>query len=572
MTIDAHGGSIMKARPPKRVRGVALRVATLKSGTVRTDSWDTTRQMFADQFDQSGTDYIYRKSQKGEAIRISAAERARFVEEFDRNLRRASWIIYVGLAVGLGIVLLVSMRGGPDITKPGMLAAIGLVMIPYTAYFRWVWGAPARELIGRMPVAGPRSEDEVRRLRFHQLKYGKLGAAAFGGLVIPLVGSSHGDVFSGWNRLWLALGAATILLAAVQAFRKWRFESSDPYQDLARASSRPKADLSVNGTPRGDQIWRYLPLVAILGGGFFFFFAPAGKQFAQKPSFFPILMIGLGSWALFTVARGFAKGRIQPFVRGSFSTYERETQPKRFWASMGWNAIFAGFCLWTAFVTTRDASAQDVQDSCYNQHNELSAQESFEACTELIEGRARLTYLNMADAYDYRAFADERLGNRSRALADYTQAIRFNPRDDYAYLQRGLIFLNSMRLDQATADFTRAHELDPKSPWPLADRGMAYAWKNDRARAEADFAAVRGIDRANIVVLHGEGVLAMNAGNLENAVESFTAALRQEPSDTWSIQMRADAYQQMGEFEKARQDREKLRHISQSARAVAESN
>jgi tetratricopeptide (TPR) repeat protein len=239
---------------------------------------------------------------------------------------------------------------------------------------------------------------------------------------------------------------------------------------------------------------------------------------------------------------------------------------------MGWNAIFAGFCLWTAFVTTRDASAQDVQDSCYNQHNELSAQESFEACTELIEGRARLTYLNMADAYDYRAFADERLGNRSRALADYTQAIRFNPRDDYAYLQRGLIFLNSMRLDQATADFTRAHELDPKSPWPLADRGMAYAWKNDRARAEADFAAVRGIDRANIVVLHGEGVLAMNAGNLENAVESFTAALRQEPSDTWSIQMRADAYQQMGEFEKARQDREKLRHISQSARAVAESN
>ena len=144
---------------------------------------------------------------------------------------------------------------------------------------------------------------------------------------------------------------------------------------------------------------------------------------------------------------------------------------------MGWNAVFAGFCLWLAFVMPRDASAQDVQDHCYNQHNELSAQESFEACTQLIEGRARLTYLSMADAYDYRAIADQRLGDSNRALADYTQAIGLDPTDDYAYLQRGIIHLDAMRLDQAAADFTRAHDLNPKSAWPLADRGMAYAWK-----------------------------------------------------------------------------------------------
>ena len=269
------------------------------------------------------------------------------------------------------------MRGGFEITKPGMLAATGLVMIPYIGYFRWVWASPARELAGRMPVAGARSPDEVRRLRFQRLKYGQLAAAAFGGLVIPFVGSSHGDVFSGWNCLWLAFGAALILIAAVQAFRKWRFESDDPYQDLARASSLPRADLSVDDSaPQGREFWRYVPLVAILGGSLALFLTPAGKQLVQKPSFFPILMIGLGTWALFTVARGVTKGRIQPLVRGAFSTYERETQPKRFWVSMGWNAVFAGFCLWLAFVMPRDASAQDVQDHCYNQHNELSAQES----------------------------------------------------------------------------------------------------------------------------------------------------------------------------------------------------
>ena len=107
---------------------------------------------------------------------------------------------------------------------------------------------------------------------------------------------------------------------------------------------------------------------------------------------------------------------------------------------MTWNALLGGFFVWIGSSTYRDAGDRAVQDHCYNQHNELSAQDSFDACTKLIEGRARLTYLSMADAYDYRAIANERLGERRRASADYTQAIRLDPTDDYAYLQRGLIF------------------------------------------------------------------------------------------------------------------------------------
>jgi tetratricopeptide (TPR) repeat protein len=420
-----------------------------------------------------------------------------------------------------------------------------------------------------MPVGGPRSTDEVSRLRFQRLNYGQLATAAFGGLLIPFIGSSRADVFSGWNRLWLILGGSLVAVAAIQAFRKWRFEQED---SSTSANFRPtNPDIAVlsgesESSSTKSQIWRYLPLIAVVGG-LLLFLTPAGKQLAQRPSFFPIMMVSFGAWALFTVARGLTKGKIEPFARGFSNSYERETQPKRFWASMGWNAIFGGFFLWLAFGMTRDASVQAIEDHCYNQHNDFTAQQSFDACTQLIEGRAHLTYLSMDGVYDYRAIADQRLGDRSRALADYTQAVRLNAKDDYAYLHRGLIYLDAMRLDQAAADFTRAHEIDPKSPWPVADRGMAYAWKNDRERAEADFKAVRAIDRANIVVLHGEGVLDMNAGKLESAVENFSAAQRQDPSDAWAIQMRADAYQQMGEFAKARQDRERLRQISQRAAA-----
>jgi tetratricopeptide (TPR) repeat protein len=258
------------------------------------------------------------------------------------------------------------------------------------------------------------------------------------------------------------------------------------------------------------------------------------------------------------VAEGFAKGRVQPLARGFQDIYERQAQPKMFWASMLWNGFCAGFFFLIAFAVWQDASPQAVQDHCYNQHGDFGARDAYQSCTKLIEGREKRTYLTLGDAYVYRAIAAERMGDRSRALADYSEGIRLEPTNEYAYLQRGLLHLGAMRLDQSIADFSRAHELGPKSIWPLADRGLAYAWKNDRPRAEADFAAVRGIDPTNIVVLHGQGVLEMTSGNLEAAVDRFTAAVRQDPSDAWAIQMRADCYQQMGQFEKAREDRRRL--------------
>ncbi len=95
-------------------------------------------------------------------------------------------------------------------------------------------------------------------------------------------------------------------------------------------------------------------------------------------------MIGCGGWSLFTVARGFSKGQIEPFARGFYNTYEREAQPKRFWASMAWNSIFGCLLLWLAFVTNGQASAEAAERQCYDQHNAFSAQEELAACNKLI--------------------------------------------------------------------------------------------------------------------------------------------------------------------------------------------
>lgn len=213
--------------------------------TSAADSWGRVRQTFADQFEQDGANFIYRRSQKGEAIRVSADERSKFIEEFDRNVRRAKLIMYAGLTLVLGGIIGFSLLRGTDLSQGAISIGIGLVMIPSFAFYGWAWAAPSRELGGRTPIAGERPSDDARRIRFQRMTYGQLAGAAFGGVMIPFIGSSRQDVFSGWNRLWLVFGGAFVLLAAVQAFRKWRLEQEDSYSNVIPHS--PSADVDGTG-------------------------------------------------------------------------------------------------------------------------------------------------------------------------------------------------------------------------------------------------------------------------------------------------------------------------------------
>jgi Flp pilus assembly protein TadD len=494
----------------------------------RNDNWDRIRQSFADQFTPDGSSFIYRRSQKGEAIRVSARERTRFVDEFDGKLRRAKWMIYIGVAAVLVGIIVFSLLKGSNLSELAILAGVAIAMVPYLAFYRWAWLAPVRELEGRMPVAGARSPEEVRRLKFQRMSYGQLGTAALGGLAFPFIGSSHQDVFSGWNRLWLVFGGAIVLLAVIQAFRKWRFEQEDSSKFLSGTSYRQEITRAADEFSPGitDQLWRYRFAIASFAAIAFIVFTPAGKRLLQAPSFWPIAMFAFGGWALFSVARGLKNARIEPFVRGLSRTYEREMQPVPFWLSMAWNSIFGCFCFWIAFQMNGQKTAPTVQDRCYNASHAESRQEALSACNELV---------------------------------------RLRPKESEAYLSRGLVYLDGMNLGPAVADFTRAHELDPGSPWPLANRGISYAWKSDRQRAEEDFEAVRKLDPRNPVLLHGEAVLDMESGDLEDEIRQLNAGLARNPADAWSLQMRADAYQQRGDFAQARADRNALAQLRNAA-------
>jgi tetratricopeptide (TPR) repeat protein len=373
------------------------------------------------------------------------------------------------------------------------------------------------------------------------------------------------------------------------------------YEYIAKAPSR--RDIT---RPPEDLTWRTSALLArnlaflgALAALAVFIFTPAATQFAHSPAFWPILAAAGGVFALFTVVRALSLGQIQPLARGFNNTYERDSQPKRFWASMAWNSFFGCLCLWLAFKMIEQAPIQALEDQCYDTKNIYSPQDGVAACNKLIAKRAKGD-TGVANLLAARGSAYFRLGDYRRATTDYTEAVRLDPNDSSsyyntglideqlgdrglaidsfssaiqadaenadAYSHRGSVYLDLGKFDKAAADFTKAHGLRLDDFRSVALRGIAYASKGDQLRARQDFAAVRAIDPTNLIIMRGEAILAIGSGNLNAAVNDLSQLLAQNPKDRWSRAARAEAYRRLGKYDEMHADSDELKRLSGESR------
>ena len=203
----------------------------------------------------------------------------------------------------------------------------------------------------------------------------------------------------------------------------------------------------------------------VLIGLAFLIFTPAGRKLAQTPRFWPIFMIGFGGWAFFTVAKAFTNGQIEPFVRGIHSTYHRETQPKRFWASVAWNSILGCIFLSAgAFNLNGLGGRPTLAERCYNERNSYSAQEVSSACDRLLEVSNAAIQRDPQDASAYfnRGFVYEHRGDLQLAIADFSKVIRLTPDREGAYYYRWAAYTDLGDREHAAADMAALSRLDPK--------------------------------------------------------------------------------------------------------------
>jgi Tfp pilus assembly protein PilF len=88
------------------------------------------------------------------------------------------------------------------------------------------------------------------------------------------------------------------------------------------------------------------------------------------------------------------------------------------------------------------------------------------------------------------------------AIAAFTKAIQFNPRDALAYVNRGLAYSRAGDFRQARSDFSRALEVDARQGVAYYARGLAALLLGLQAEAKRDLqqAANLGDERAHVLL------------------------------------------------------------------------
>ena len=143
-------------------------------------------------------------------------------------------------------------------------------------------------------------------------------------------------------RVWLLIAIGAVAYAPAQYLYRYYMHS------LARRDiTKPREDLSWR-TPSRFSL--SLVAIAVLAGLAVYIFTPPAEEFARSPSFWPLVVGGVGAYALFTVIQDLMDGDIKPMMKGEpLGPYAREGHPIRYWLSVAWNMMWAGLLLWMAF-------------------------------------------------------------------------------------------------------------------------------------------------------------------------------------------------------------------------------
>ena len=191
----------------------------------RYDGFDRLRQFFADQFEPDGNGFLYRQNMKDAPIRVSQAERDRYVQSYDKFTRRGFWGMTAATILLILVFVTLSVGTGQEISAAYLYAGVGVIIAGFVGASRWARGLPMRELRGRGTVGEARSRTEVSKRFFAKTSYGQIAIAAAGALVAVTKIDFHRDLFSGSNLVWSLLGAFVLGASLFAALRKWRFES-----------------------------------------------------------------------------------------------------------------------------------------------------------------------------------------------------------------------------------------------------------------------------------------------------------------------------------------------------------
>jgi tetratricopeptide (TPR) repeat protein len=154
----------------------------------------------------------------------------------------------------------------------------------------------------------------------------------------------------------------------------------------------------------------------------------------------------------------------------------------------------------------------------------------------------------MAAAHYNRANAALRLDKVDEAIADLEAAIGLNPKFANAYVARAEVWHGRNDLDRALADLNVAVDLTPQNAAALANRGGVWLARQEYERAVKDFDKALWFDPKAAAAYSGRGAAWRARGELDRALADFSHAIAF--GDTASYAYRASTWLYKGDLDR----------------------
>jgi tetratricopeptide (TPR) repeat protein len=222
---------------------------------------------------------------------------------------------------------------------------------------------------------------------------------------------------------------------------------------------------------------------------------------------------------------------------------------------LGKQCLFAilllGFIAANEFVgaTGKPAISDDI-GKCYKA---TTPDVAINHCTQTIESR-QLSGKALAFVFYKRGNAYYGKGDHDRAILDYNQAIRLNPRDANSFSNRGAAYARKADYDRAIQDYDEAIRLNPNHADAFSNRGAAYARKADYDRAIEDYDEAIRLNPKHANALYGRGNAYRRKGDYDRAIQSYDEAIELNPNHANAFSNRGIAHGRKGDFDRAIQD------------------
>jgi tetratricopeptide (TPR) repeat protein len=163
--------------------------------------------------------------------------------------------------------------------------------------------------------------------------------------------------------------------------------------------------------------------------------------------------------------------------------------------------------------------------------------------------------------------AEDAISLLDDATARFTEAINKDPKNELAYLERGLAA-------QATGvalqfgggagvhDFDQAIAINPKSAFAYTTRALAHKAKHETDAAISDLSQAISIDPTSAFAYLQRGVTYEMTGDHDKAIVDETKAIEIDPKYAKAYAVRAAAYKTKGDYDKASADETKASEIN----------